>query len=155
MVQEEKVILMTKCAIYEQKQGSKELPTAGFFKSDYVKYHIWKTLIGVIVAYILVLGTYAAIYYEKVLGELNLMHFKDLGIKAGIVLLVVLAVYFVIAYIVYARRFNHIKKHIAEYYRNLKKLQVLYREERHSKHGIGKGVDIGGESAQNDEFIDY
>lgn len=157
MVQEDKVILMTRCAIYEQNCGNKELPTTEYFKRDYVMYNIWKTLIGVVVAYVLALGTYVAIYYEKVLGELNLLHFKELGIKAGIVLFAVLVVYFLIAYIVYARRFNNIKKHVNLYYRNLKKLQVLYREERHGKKKTGSFQEsvVGGESAQNDEFIDY
>ena len=40
MLNREKVILMTKLAVYEQKEGRKEIPLSKYFKSDYIGLHL-------------------------------------------------------------------------------------------------------------------
>ena len=60
MINEEKVRLMTKCAIYEDNKGKEEIPLAGYFKTDYVRYHGLKTMIAVFFAFLVMLFVYIA-----------------------------------------------------------------------------------------------
>lgn len=152
MINEEKVRIMTRCAAYEKSRGKIELPMAGYFKSDYVKFNVWKTLLAVIVAFIIVTGIFLIAYYEEVFAELNQMHFKKLGFMVGSLLFAVLLIYYFIARLIYAYRFEKARKGVTVYYRDLKRLKALYDKDKDNRPKL---FDEGGTVVQNDEFIDY
>ncbi len=150
MVSEDKVKLMTKCAVYEKYYGKTELRMAGYFKKDYIKAETLKTLMGVLAAF----GVGAVIYlladYKRVFSELNQMHFIRLFAQMGAVLFVLLVLYFILSHVLYAKRYDHAKKHVIRYYRDLKQLKAYYHgEEDVSPKQMEEGDML------NDEFIDY
>lgn len=151
MVNEERVKLMTKCAIYEKNYGKTELPMAGYFKRDYVKLNILKTMLCAMISYGLCALIYIMADYENLFMELNQLHFRELLLRFGVGAVLFLAVYYAIARVLYAYRFAKAKRHVTDYYRNLKKLKSLYKGEEDISP---KTFEEGGD-AQNDEFIDY
>ena len=70
MVNEEKVRLMTRLAMYEQSTGKEDLEKGRYFKSDYVKYNCLKTLVSTTILFVIVVAAY--IYYNmgKLITEL-------------------------------------------------------------------------------------
>ena len=62
MVNEEKVRLMTRLAMYEQSTGKEDLEKGRYFKSDYVKYNCLKTLVSTTILFVIVVAAY--IYYN-------------------------------------------------------------------------------------------
>lgn len=58
MVNEEKVRLMTRLAMYEQSTGREDLEKGKYFKSDYVKYNCLKTLVSTTILYVVVVVVY-------------------------------------------------------------------------------------------------
>ena len=56
MVNNEKVRRMTRLAIYEQKEGVDDIAVANYFRSDYTRHEIMKTLIWVTFGSIIVLA---------------------------------------------------------------------------------------------------
>jgi hypothetical protein len=151
MINEDKVRIMTKCAIYEQGKGRRELPLAGFFKSDYVRFHILKTMVAVVFAYILIVGIVVLLSYDELFAQLNQLHFKWLIVIAVGGLLVLLAVYYAIARHLYVARFERVRKRVAAYYRNLKQLKAFYSAEQKTQ----REREERRPAAENDEFIDY
>ena len=150
MVSEDKVKLMTKCAIYEKHYGKTELRMAGYFKKDYIKAETLKTLVGVLVAFAIGAVVYVLADYKHVFSELNQMHFIRLFAQMGAVLLVLLVLYFILSHVLYAKRYDHAKKHVIRYYRDLKQLKAYYHgEEDVSPKQMEEGDML------NDEFIDY
>ena len=57
MLNEEKISLMTKLALYEQKEGKKQIPMSGYYKGDYVSLNVLNSTIIGTIAYIMIIGT--------------------------------------------------------------------------------------------------
>ena len=55
MIKEDKVILMTKLAIYEQGEGKKEIPTSKYFRSDYISIRMIESFVSTTLVYILLI----------------------------------------------------------------------------------------------------
>ena len=62
MVNEEKVRLMTRLAMYEQSTGKEDLEKGRYFKSDYVKYNCLKTLVSTTILFVIVVAAYLLQY---------------------------------------------------------------------------------------------
>ncbi len=45
MLNEERIKLMTKLALYEQKEGKRDIPMSHYYKGDYVSYHMIRSSI--------------------------------------------------------------------------------------------------------------
>ena len=56
MVNEKKIILMTKLASYEKKQGKKDLEVTQRMKNDYISYNGFVNCVLVTIALIIILG---------------------------------------------------------------------------------------------------
>ena len=56
MLNEKKIALMTKMAIYEQKEGRKSLPMSKYYRSDYISLRIINTAIVTTIAFFLIAG---------------------------------------------------------------------------------------------------
>ena len=54
MLNEERIILMTKTAAYEEHEGKKNMAIGGYFRSDYMELNIIKSLFFSTAAFILV-----------------------------------------------------------------------------------------------------
>lgn len=129
MVNEEKVRLMTKLAMYEDADGKKEIPVASYFQSDYISYHVIKTAIFVTIAYLIILGLWAVYKMDYILANLNPEPLTALIRKIVIIYVIILAVYLVISYFIYRFRYRRIRKDLKEYYHLLKQLNTLYDQE--------------------------
>ena len=66
MLNEEKIRWMTRASIYEKRQGHTDLERNEYFLGDYVRLHLMKNMIGVTVAYILMVGLYAVCKIEDI-----------------------------------------------------------------------------------------
>ena len=56
MLNEKKIALMTKMAIYEQGEGKKSLPMSKYYRSDYISLRIINTVIVTTIAFFLIVG---------------------------------------------------------------------------------------------------
>lgn len=129
MINEDKVILMTKMQAYEDKQGKKDIAIANYFRGDYIGRQM---LISGVTMTIALLIVYAAhIFYDfeafmKGLYELDLVPYLQelltnyVYIVGGFVL---------ITYLVYSIRYRHAKKELKKYYDQLKELGHMYQSE--------------------------
>lgn len=129
MVNEEKVRLMTRLAMYEQSTGREDLEKGKYFKSDYVKYNCLKTLVSTTILFVIVVAAY--IYYN--MGELvtQLVEIDLFSVAYKILLAYALVCIFfmVVAWFLYSYRYKKAKPHIIKYNQNLKKLIAFYENE--------------------------
>ncbi len=131
MLNEEKVRIMNRLAMYQAEDGKKHLPVSRYYRSDYIGLALIRNFFIVTIGYALVMGA-AAVYYGNFFVEnIHKMDLVQIGKWIGIGYLAVLAVYSVLTYIVYAVRYYRAKKSVKGYYQELTKLEKLYeREER-------------------------
>lgn len=151
MVNEDKVKLMTKLAIYESTKGKKQLNISKYYKRDYVRYNMFKTAVTATMAFFMILGGYILINAEELLLKLNEMDLLHEAIKLGIIYAVFVIGYMVIARLVYARKYEKVKPDVIIYNHNLKKLKEMYdKEEKEMKERrAGRGVTLENDNLNN------
>ena len=128
MINEEKIILMTKLAAYEKGEGKQTMAVGKYFRGDYISLHLLKTVISGTFAYLLAFGVYLLYSYEELLENLYNMDFAMFGRNVIYYYVVFIVVYGLVTYVVFTARFIKAKKSIKRYYHNLKKLNAMYRQ---------------------------
>lgn len=128
MVNEEKVALMTKLALYEEKEGKKNIPLGKYYKDDYVSMNVVATFIWTTFAYLLILGAIIFMHLEEMMVELATMDYVKAGIDIAIGYVVMMAISLAISYVVYTIKFKKVRMSLNQYNANLKKLYMMYNE---------------------------
>ena len=62
MLNEKRIILMTKMASYEANEGKKNVTIGSYFRSDYIGWQVLKSIISATIAFVVVFGMY--IFYD-------------------------------------------------------------------------------------------
>lgn len=141
MVDEKKVSLMTKLEIYEREQQNKSIPMSRFYKTDYVRYNVLKTIVAATFAYWLVVGIYIFMQFEDILAKLNEIDYFDLVYKVLVTYVMFVVGYFFFATIVYYVRYELARPGLTEYNSNLRDLIELQGGPAHHRKKIkGKVV---------------
>ena len=138
MVNMRKVRLMTKLAIYEKTEGKEDIRLGRFYRRDYVRMKILSNIIAVTIGYVLVLAMAVAYQMEYLIKEaVNLDYF---GIARMILFgyIFVLTVYIMASMVGYSLYYNYSRKKLAKYYRMLRKLRSMYREEENGEETEGE-----------------
>lgn len=133
MINEEKVKIMNKLAMYEKGEGKKYLPVSKYYRSDYIGLALIKNFFLVTIGYVLILAGVAAYYGEYLLENIHKMDLISLGIGIIAGYVVVLVVFSCLTYIQYSVRYHCAKKSVKKYYGDLTRLEKIYsREEKKS-----------------------
>lgn len=126
MLNEERIILMTRLASYEAGEGKKNEAIGRYFRSDYIGVQVIKSVISASIAFAVLFGLYILYDLETLMTEIYRM---DLFVFAKNILLmyaVLVAGFAVLTYAIYAYRYSKAKKSLKNYYNNLRKLASLY-----------------------------
>lgn len=126
MLNEERVILMTKLASFEAREGKKNLTIGNYFRSDYISLQLIKSVVGATLAFGLMLGLYILYDVENFMQEVYKMDLIQFARNILILYVIFVAVYGIISYLVYAYKYSKAKKSLKCYYNNLKKLSSKY-----------------------------
>ncbi len=122
MVDEKKTILMTKLAIFEKNEKNKSLVVSKYYRSDYVRYNVLKTWVAVTVLYWCLIAGYVFMAFDSILEKLNDLDYFAIVYKMLGGYVIVCAIYFVIASLIYNYRYKKAKNGLAQYNANLKAL---------------------------------
>lgn len=145
MLNRDKVILMTKLSIYEQKEGRKEIPLSKYFRSDYIGLHLIGSFFAITIAYALVVALALAYKSDDIMKNLTNLDFFKIGKEILIGYIFFLVINMLIAYLAYLVKFVTIRKHLKNYNGKLKQLRRMYEQEKF-------GDDDGGEDNANEHF---
>ena len=126
MLNENKVKMMTKMAIYEKNEGRRMLKTARYFKSDYIAFGILKTLITTSIAYIIMLIMYVLYNMESIIKDINMIDYTEVGTNLIIGYVAMIAVFSAIAFVVYGKQYDNSRNGLKRYFSRLNKLERFY-----------------------------
>jgi len=126
MLNERKIRLMTKLAIYEKKEGREDLKLAKYYKGDYARLQAWKTGVAVTVAYLLLLVVAAVYKLEYFFANAFEINYEALGKRVLGIYVIVLAAYVIFAILGYSLKYAASRKKLARYFRMLRKLNHFY-----------------------------
>ena len=129
MLNEERVILMTRMTSFTQHEGKKDTEINQYFRSDYVGLQVLKSALCATVAYIILFISYMMLSFDKVMQSLYDMDLIAQGRKFLIYYIILVGGYSVVSYIIYSFRYARMRKNMKTYYTNLKRLNKMYEKE--------------------------
>ena len=135
MLNEKRIILMTKMASYEANEGKRNVAIGSYFRTDYIGWQVLKSIISATIAFVVVFGMY--IFYDFELFMIDIYKMDLLEFARGIFTryLWTIGVYAVISYIVYTVRYNRAVKSLRVYQMNLRKLSDMYKQSNTQVYG--------------------
>ena len=126
MINEDKVILMTKLASYESNEGKKNMSIVNYFRGDYIGFQVLKSVIAATISFFALFAVYAFYNFEQLMQDVYKMDLLEYGKSIVILYLCTVGAYGVVSYILYSTRYSKAKRSLKHYYNNLRKLSSMY-----------------------------
>lgn len=131
MLNEERVILMTRMASYEgSAEGKQNMKIGHYFRSDYLALQLLKSLASATIAFAVVFALY--IFYDFEVFMQNLYEIDLIAFIKKVILYygIITGVYLAATYAVCTYRYAKAKRSLKSCYHNLKRLNFLYDEQQ-------------------------
>lgn len=129
MLNTNKVRLMTKLALYETKEGKEDIRLSKYYKTDYVRYQVIKSILCATFGYALILLLIFIYKSEYLIKNAVTLNYKTIGTYILGVYIIVAAIYGLGAMVGYAIKYDLSRKKLSRYYKLLKRLNKIYNEE--------------------------
>lgn len=129
MLNEERVILMTKMASYEEHEGRENMKIGNYFRSDYIAVQVLKSILCATIAFGLIFALFIFYDFEVFMQDVYQMDLVGFAKKILMYYGITVAVYSAASYVICAHRYAKARKSLKLYYQNLKKLNSLYEED--------------------------
>ncbi len=126
MINEERVILMTKLASFEENEGKRASKISRYFRGDYVSAHLLKGWLSITVVYVLLVALTILYDFDLFMENLYKMDYMAFAKEIIIWYVIFAVVYLVAVYIAYTYRYMKARKSLKRYSQNLKKLGSMY-----------------------------
>ncbi len=128
MLNEKRIILMTKMASYEANEGKKNVTIGSYFRSDYIGWQVLKSIISATIAFVVVFGMYIFYDFEVFMMDIYKMDLLEFAKQVLTMYLRLIVIYAMISYVVYTIRYNRAVKSLRVYQMNLRRLADMYRQ---------------------------
>lgn len=129
MLNNRKIRLMTRLAMYEKNEGKDDLRLAKYYKTDYARFNVLKTGVVVTIAYVIIVGFVLLYKLQYILDNILNIDYKAMGWTILGVYIGVISFYIIITLLGYSLRYKASRKKLGRYYKMLGKLKEMYREE--------------------------
>lgn len=137
MIDEKKIILMTKLAVQDKRYGREDRRITSYYKEDYRYINNFGTRLGVfiVVAGFILLDLLSKIEEGAVIPQNMTDIIKDYLLPYGIVMIIVLLIYTAISTCVYSSKYVKANKRMNAYYHTLKELKEYEAEQVREEGG--------------------
>jgi len=132
MLNEERILLMTKMASYEANEGKKYKKLGTWFRGDYLSSQLLKAVLAATIAFAMVLGLYIFYDFENFMENIYEMDLIALAKKALTWYLAIVIGYAAVSYVVCTVRYSRARKSLRLSSQNL--LNCSLRQARTSRN---------------------
>ncbi len=129
MLSEEKIRLMIRLADYEKNKGKTDLERTQYYKVDYVRLQIMKTLVSVTVAAFLVVMLVAMYDMEYIITNALELDYAGMAKYVMIIYILLLCLFTFVTISVSSIQYEVSKNRVKEYYTALQELLAYYERE--------------------------
>lgn len=133
MLNQDKIRIMSRCAMYEKAEGKEDITIHHYFQGDYIRFNTLKTLIGVTIAFILCMGLYMILNAEYYMENIVTMDLMAFGKEILIIYAIVMVAFALISVIFYAWKYADAHKRVLWYYKDLQTLKSMNNEMEEEK----------------------
>jgi hypothetical protein len=129
MLNNNKIRLMTKLALYENKEGKEDISLSKYYKTDYVRYQAIKSIISATIGYALILVLVFLYKSEYLIKNAVTLDYKSLGTFILGIYILIIAVYGLGSVLGYSIKYDLSRKKLSRYFKLLKHLNKIYKDE--------------------------
>lgn len=129
MVNKEKTALMTKLALYENIEGKEDIKLGRYYKGDYVRFQVLKTVVAVTIGYLLLVLLVLIYNSEYLIANAVKLDYATMLRAAIGFYAATLTVFIAGAVVGYSLKYTLSRKKLAVYFRMLRRLRIFYKEE--------------------------
>ncbi len=133
MLNEERIILMTRMAAYENGEGKRNGAIGSYFRGDYIGLQVLKSIISATVSFILAGGVIFLYHFDEIMDSLYEIDLFGVAHKIIIAYIVVVAVYALISYFIFSFQYGRARKKQKLYAAHLRQLSEMYQKEAKNK----------------------
>lgn len=130
MLNEEKVILMTKMASYEENEGIKNENIGNYFRGDYVALQVVKSVICATLTFVLVVALYIFYDFEEFMQDIYKIDLFSYVRSILIYYVITVIIYGAFTYLISTLLYFKAVKSLKTFSLNLKKLNSIFREHK-------------------------
>ena len=150
MLNEEKIRLMTRLSVYEQGEGKEDIRLSKYYRSDYIRYQILKTVLCGTIAFLIIIGLVILYHTEFLIQNALVLDYKSIATYALTVYGLVLVIYILFTILLSSIRFRRSRKRLGVYYRGLRQVEeICAAEDEKSRPAKGE------EDPEDDEEEDW
>lgn len=129
MIDNTRVRMMTKLAVYEEGNGKKDLKMQRYSRGAFLSLRLLGSFFAVTVACILGGILYIMRYYSNIVTEGLAFSYEKILLKMLVVYLIVMIVNLVLTFWIQSRRYDEMEKNIRQYDRRLFELKKYLEKE--------------------------
>jgi len=129
MLSKKKIMIMFRMASYETGIGKNDLKTVKYYKSDYIRLNILKSVVSITIAYALVIALCIIYHLEYIVKHAVNIQYTSLGLKLLGVYIILVLLYAFISMVLYSIRYDSARKRVQRYFKHLKYLRKYYQNE--------------------------
>lgn len=133
MLNEQRVILMSRLAMHEKNEGKENKSIGTYFRSDYISLRLIGAVIAATISFLLLFGLYILYDSEAFIDSLYRSDITALVWSLVKYFVIFVVGYSLISYIFFAIRYRKARNRLKVYFNNLRRLQILYQRERKEK----------------------
>ena len=130
MVDEKRVKLMTKLALYEETQGKDDFKVSEYYRKDYVGMHMICTFLWVTIGYVCLAGLLALAGMDAIISKMSVGFLITLMIVAVAGYFVLLILFLSLTSRIYNKKHQHARNRVKMYNHDLIKLLKMYEKEK-------------------------
>jgi hypothetical protein len=127
MLNNEKINIMSRLALYEQK-NKEDIRMSKYYKNDFIRLQVLKTVVSVTLGYffiLLMIGIYKA---EYIISQAVTLDYVGIGKIILTIYILLLFVYTIITILVCSYKYDKSRRNLSGYYKFLKRLDRIYQE---------------------------
>ena len=136
MLSEEKIKLMIRLSDYEQNIGRADLEKTKYYKLDYIRIQILKTLVSVTAAVVLIVLLIGKYHMEYIITNALSLDYAGIAKYFLVIYLLLLCLFSLVTVSVSSVQYEAAKNRVKEYYSTLQELIDYY--DREEKENLGR-----------------
>ena len=128
MLDERKVRLMTRMALYEEQQGREDLKISAYYRKDYISLHTLATILWVTVGYVCLIGLLGISVFDTLMEKMSIGMMCIMAIVIVTAYLTIVISYAVYTYVTCNNRHKEARARVKLYNHDLARLLNLYKK---------------------------
>lgn len=130
MLNENKVRVMTKMAMYESGQGEEDIKINRYYKRDYVSFKTLVSVLWMTIGYVMIVALGVCVFSDEILEQISVNFIIAFVIAIVALYLALLLLYVVGASRFYKKKYLDARHRLKKFNHNLTRLNRMYDKEK-------------------------